>query len=127
MIMVSKKVVSWISDRWLGIGIGIAQFVFPILALADGGMEDPTGGTDIGAVASKASGEVTSMETFLWGFTKVAGIATAMSGLMLWHRISNEKSQKPRSAAIITIAVGAGLFFLHTVIELFGNSTLTSS
>jgi hypothetical protein len=126
MIRASKKVVSGLNDRWLKIGIGIAQFVFPLLAFADGGLDDPTGGTDIGAVASKATGEVSSVETFLWGFTKVAGIAIAMSGLMLWHKISNEKSQKPRSAAIITIAVGAGLFFLHTVIELFGNSTLTS-
>jgi predicted anti-sigma-YlaC factor YlaD len=121
-----KEVGQWISDRWLCLGIAIVQVIFPVLAFADGGLDDPSGGTDAGAVAQKVTGEISSGETLLWGATKIAGIITVMSGLVLWHRISTEKSQKKRSAAVAAIIIGSALFFLHTVIELAGNSTLSA-
>lgn len=124
MSMVLGKVYGWVSDRWLSVIIGFTQFIFPILAFADGGLEDPDGGTNFGAISQNLLGQVTSFIALLWSGAAAFGIITTLGGILMWKRIADGKSQKENWHAIVAMIAGVLIYFLHATIHVGGNTTL---
>ena len=117
-----NKLKSKLNDHWLKAIIIIVSFVESNFAFADSG--DPTiGSKDIGEIAQKVKGQVTSLKSLLWSASQVAGIIMAIVGLRNWYMSAkNEDGRKSVGTSVLIIVIGALMFFLPQLMGVSGTS-----
>lgn len=117
-----KKSVRFISDYWLRGSIVLSQLLFSVAAFAD----DPVIGSDnLGTAATKLGGEVSIVKTTLLTLSQAVGIGMAFAGMLLWRRVSQEKSQKTHWQAAMTMVIGAFCYFLPYLMGASAGSLLS--
>ncbi len=117
-----KKSVQLLSDYWLKGSITFGSLFFSFAALAD----DPTIGSDnLGTAATKLGTEVSIVKTTLLTSAQAIGIGMALGGMILWRRVSQEKSQKSHGQAATVMIIGAFCYFLPYLMGASASSLLS--
>lgn len=86
-----------------------------------------SGGKTIGEVAANVTNSLDQVAKLISGASFVAGVGFALAGMVKFKAHKDQPQQVPLSAAIVLLAVGAGLIFLPSVIKSAGQTLFGGS
>ena len=121
LVNLPKRMVHFINERLLYLGVLMTLFLSSALALAD----DPSiNDHDLGQVAQKIQGQALVVKEMIGTVAQASGFALALYAAFMWKKASANKESHGR--AFLVFLIGCVLFFLPQAMGIGASSLLGS-